>query len=52
MITKCWSHETEVRPTCEELLTELTAARAEYEKGVSQWAALCSGSVHVDDDSV
>lgn len=51
MITKCWSNDSEVRPSCEQLIADLAAMRVEYDKNQTQWKSLCS-SVRVNEDDI
>jgi len=46
LIRKCWAPEADSRPSCEEILADLQAVRAEYEKNVPQWQSLCSTEVN------
>jgi len=50
VITKCWSHDADVRPSCEELLEELTAIRNDYQKNAHVWIAMSHPLLCVNED--
>lgn len=50
IITRCWSHDSDVRPTCEELLEQLSIVRKDYESNIDDWSSLCTPTRPNPDD--